>query len=175
MQKPDPNEALDAKLAGDMVDRRQSQTALELQRGVVRVLGHHAVSSVCELPLASGRRADVVGITGKGDIWIVEIKSSISDFQVDQKWPDYKAYCDAFFFAVKPDFPHNILPEDTGLIVADNYGGELVRKPDQIRLPAARRKAMTLRFAHAAARRLSEATEPTLRQKVWQDKRTPSG
>lgn len=153
------------------VDGRQSDTALELQRGVMRVLSQHALSCVCELPLPNGRRADVVGLSEQGDIWIVEIKSSVVDFQVDQKWPDYHAYCDALFFAVKPDFPINILPEETGLIIADNYGGELVRKPEPDRLAAARRKSMTLRFAHAAARRLHEATEPSLRRKVWIGKR----
>ncbi len=159
--------------ANDIVDGRQSDTALELQRGVVRVLAQHALSSVCELPLPNGRRADIVAITEKGDIWIVEIKSSVADFQSDQKWPDYSAYCDALFFAVKPDFPINILPAKTGLIVADNYGGELIRKPDIDRLTPARRKTITLRFAHAAARRLSDATEPSLRRKVWQGRREP--
>ena len=165
-----PHQDVDSAL----VDGRQSETALELQRGVVRVLAQHAVSSICELPLANGRRADVVGLTGKSEIWIIEIKSSVADFQTDQKWPDYNAYCDALFFAVKPDFPVNILPPETGLIIADNYGGELVRTPDSDRLTAARRKAMTLRFAHAAARRLSEATEPSLRRKVWLGRRGTS-
>jgi len=174
MKTPDASTPIDPDADSAMVDGRQSETALELQRGVVRVLGQHAVSSVCELPLANGRRADVVGISEKGDVWIVEIKSSVIDFQTDQKWPDYTAYCDALFFAVKPDFPINILPTETGLIIADNYGGELVRKPTGDRLPAARRKAMTLRFAHAAARRLSQATEPSLRRKVWQGRRDPS-
>lgn len=153
------------------IDGRQSDAALELQRGVVRVLTQHACSSVTELALPNGRRADVVGLTEQGDLWIVEIKSSVVDFQSDQKWPDYRAYCDALFFAVKPDFPINILPTETGLIIADNYGGELVRTPEAHRLSAARRKSLTLRFAHGAARRLADATEPSLRHKVWQDKR----
>ena len=165
----DPNTAIDP--ANTNVDGRQSETALELQRGVMRVLSQHALSSVCELPLPNGRRADVVGLSEKGDIWIVEIKSSVADFQVDQKWPDYRAYCDVLFFAVKPEFPINILPVKAGLIIADSYGGELVRKPEPDRLAAARRKSMTLRFAHAAARRLHEATEPGLRRKVWIAKR----
>lgn len=175
MKKPDPLAGHNPMFDAETIDGRQSETALELQRGVVRVLTQHALSSVCELPLPSGRRADVVALTDKGDIWIVEIKSSIIDFQTDQKWPDYMAYCDALFFAVKPDFPINILPPETGLIIADNYGGELVRKPSgSERLTAARRKSMTLRFAHSAARRLSEATEPGLRRKVWQGKHTTS-
>lgn len=155
-----------------VIDGRQSETALELQRGVTRLLAQHAISSVCELPLPNARRADVVGLTEHGDLWIIEIKSSVNDFQTDQKWPEYKAFCDALFFAVKPDFPVNILPEDAGLMIADGYGGELVRKPEGHRLAAARRKSMTLRFAHAAASRLSDATEPSLRRKVWISKRS---
>lgn len=174
MKKPNPVANPDLAPNVGAIDGRQSETALELQRGVVRVLSQYALSSVCELPLPNGRRADVVGLTDKGDVWIVEIKSSIVDFQMDQKWPDYTAYCDALFFAVKPDFPINILPTEIGLIIADNYGGELVRKPDSVRLTPARRKVMTLKFAHAAARRLSEATEPSLRRKVWQGKHGPA-
>lgn len=156
-----------------LVDGRQSETALELQRGVLRLLSQHACTGLTEFGLPDGRRADIFALTVAGDIWIVEIKSSVIDFQSDHKWPDYVAYSDALFFAVKPDFPINILPEGTGLIIADNYGGELVRTPpDQLRLAAARRKSLTLRFAHAAARRLFEVTEPGLRHKVWQDKRT---
>lgn len=155
----------------EATDGRQSEAALEIQRGVVRVLSQHACSSVTELALPNGRRADVTGLTKRGDIWIVEIKSSLTDFQVDQKWPEYNAFCDLFFFAVKPDFPISVLPQGTGLIIADNYGGELVRSPEPQRLAAARRKTMTLKFAHAAARRLTSATEPGLRQKVWQGKR----
>jgi hypothetical protein len=136
------------------LDGRQSQAAAELQRGVCRTfraLGH---SVVTELPLANGRRADVVGLSASGDVLIVEIKSCLVDYRTDGKWHEYLDYCDRLYFAVAADFPCEVIPEDAGLILADRYGAELVREPVETRLNAARRKAMMLCFAHAAALRL---------------------
>ena len=99
-------------------------------------------------------------------ISIIEIKSSIEDFRVDQKWPEYRDYSDRLFFAVRPDFPVDILPADTGLILADRYGGEIVRPAPELRLAAARRKIMTLRFGRAAAARLAIALDPSLRTAI---------
>jgi hypothetical protein len=96
--------------------------------------------------LANGRRADVAGVADSGEIWIVEIKSCLEDFRVDQKWPEYRAFCDRLFFAVAPAFPLDALPQDAGLIVADRYGGEILRTAPEHKLAAARRKAMTLRL-----------------------------
>lgn len=143
-------------------DLRQSSNALDICRGVHRLLIGLGHSCVSELPLANGRRADVASLSARGDIHIIEIKSSIEDFRADQKWPDYQDFCDCFYFAVKPGFPVDILPEEAGLILADRYGGEIVREAPEARLPAARRKAMTLRFARAAALRLSIALDPGL-------------
>ena len=140
----------------------QSAAALEICRGVVRLLAAHGLVSVAELPLPNGRRADVIGLTDKGEFWIIEIKSSIEDFRADQKWPEYRDFCDRLFFAVRPDFPTEILPGDTGLILADRYGGEIVRPSPEARLSGGRRKAMTLRFARAAAARLSLALDASL-------------
>jgi hypothetical protein len=92
----------------------------------------------------------------------VEVKSSIEDFRVDHKWPEYRDFSDALFFAVAPDFPVDILPADTGLILADRYGGEIVRAAPETRLAPARRKSMTLRFARAAALALQTLSDPTL-------------
>ena len=111
------------------------------------------LSCVCELSLASGRRADLVALAGDGEIWIVEIKSSIEDFRVDQKWPDYRMHCDRLFFATAAHVPLDIFPPRTGLIVADAYGGELVREAPEHRLHASTRKSMMLCFARAAALR----------------------
>jgi hypothetical protein len=141
----------------------QSAVAFEVCRGVVRLLTAHSLTSVAELPLPKGRRADVVALTDKGEIWIVEIKSSLEDFRTDQKWPEYRDFSDRLFFAVRPGFPVEILPEDAGLILADRYGGEIVRLAPELRLAGARRKSMTLRFARAAAARLSVALDPSLR------------
>ncbi len=150
--------------AGDppWIDARQSATALEIQRGVVRLLLQHGMASVTELPLPNGRRADVIGLSDRGDIWIAEIKSSIADFRADQKWPEYREFSDRLFFAVKPDFPVEILPPDTGLILADRYGGEVVRAAPEHKLAGARRKSMTLRIARAGAFRLSALLDPSL-------------
>jgi len=142
------------------LDGRQSQAAAALQRGVCRnfrALGH---SVVCELPLANGRRADVVGLSSSGDIHIVEIKSCLVDYRTDGKWHEYLDYCDRLYFAVAADFPCDVIPEHAGLILADRYGAELVREPVEDRLSAARRKAMMLCFARAAALRLQHHLDP---------------
>lgn len=117
---------------------------------------------VTELSLSGGRRADLVVLSKTGDLWIIEIKSCIADFRADSKWTDYRAHCDRLYFAVDADFPHDILPEDTGLIIADRYGAEIIREAPEHRLVAARRKAVTLRFARAAALRLQSAMDPAL-------------
>jgi len=85
------------------------------------------LASVSELPLPNGRRADIVALSEKGDIWIVEIKSSIEDFRADQKWPEYWDYCDRLFFAVSPAFPQELLLHETGINVAHRYGGDIIR------------------------------------------------
>lgn len=143
-------------------DQRQSATALEICRGVQRLFLAHGHSCVMELTLANGRRADVTTLSPSGAITIVEIKSSIEDFKTDSKWPEYRDFCDSLYFAVKPDFPTEILPEDTGLILADRFGGEFARAAPETKLSGARRKAMTLRYARAAALRLSLAHDPSL-------------
>jgi hypothetical protein len=144
----------------DTGDGRQSRRAAEIARGVARNLSLHGLRCVSELPLANGRRADLIAIGEKSEVWIVEIKSSIEDFRVDQKWPDYREFCDRLFFAVAPDFPRDILPPDTGIIVADRFGGEILRDAPEHLLPAARRKALLLRFARVAAGRLMTIRDP---------------
>lgn len=142
------------------VDGRQSEAAAAIQRGVCRTfraLGHAVVT---ELPLANGRRADVVGLSPSGDVLIVEIKSCLVDYRTDGKWHEYLDYCDRLYFGVASDFPCEVIPEAAGLILADRYGAELVREPAEERLNAARRKAMMLNFAHAVALRLQHQLDP---------------
>lgn len=146
----------------ECLDGRQSAVAFDVQRGVVRLLLQHGIACVAELPLPNGRRADVAGLSDQGVISIVEIKSSVADFRADGKWPEYRDYCDRLYFAVKPDFPADILPEDTGLILADRFGGEIVRPAPEAKLSGARRKLMTLRIGRAAALRLSGLVDPSL-------------
>ena len=150
-----------ASLAASLpVDGRQSPTALKIARGTTRLLHSLGLSVVSELPLASGRRADLVALGTSGEIWIVEIKSSIADFRADQKWIDYRLHCDRLFFATTIDVPCDIFPKDTGLIVADAFGAEVVCEAPEHRLQAASRRNMTLAFARAAALRLSALADP---------------
>jgi hypothetical protein len=142
------------------LDRRQSPVAAELQRGVCRALRALGHSVVTELSLANGRRADVVALSGGGDIVIVEIKSCLLDYQTDGKWRDYLEFCDRLYFAINADFPCDVIPVQAGLILADRYGAELVREPAEERLSAARRKAVMLCFARAAALRLQLHLDP---------------
>ena len=142
---------------------RRDAVTREVCRGVCRLLRELGQACIAELPLPNGRRADVVGLSPGGDLWIVEVKSSVEDFRTDHKWPDYKGFSDALFFAVAPGFPLELLPADTGLILADRYGGEIVRAVPETRLAPARRKAMTLRFAHCAALSLQAVLDPALK------------
>ena len=108
-------------------DGRQSPAALAIQRGLGRLLRSYGLAPVPEVPLPNGRRADMAALDAKGTIWIIEIKSSLIDFQTDIKWPAYLDHCDRLFFAVNPDFPIEVLPAETGLMICDAYGGALVR------------------------------------------------
>src|ERR1700712_2735730 len=141
-------------------DRRQSETALAIARGTARLLRSLGFSCVSELPLPSGRRADLVALNERGEIWIVEIKSSVEDLRADQKWQDYRAHCDRLFFAFTQDLPCEIFPQYTGLIVADAYGAHLHCEAPEHRLPAPTRKLMTVRFGLAAAQRINRLIDP---------------
>jgi hypothetical protein len=141
-------------------DRRQSETALAIARGTSRLLRSLGFSCISELPLPSGRRADLVALNERGEIWIVEIKSSVEDLRADHKWEDYRAHCDRLFFAFTQDLGRDLFPKDTGLIVADAYGAHLFCEAPEHRLPAPTRKLMTVRFALAAAQRISRLIDP---------------
>ncbi|RUO98386.1 MmcB family DNA repair protein [Hyphomicrobium sp.] len=141
---------------------RDYERAKTILRGTQRLLRTLDFESLSEVTLASGRRADVLALRRNGEIWIVEIKSSVADFRADLKWPEYREFCDALLFAVAPDFPSEILPTDAGLILADAYGGELVRPPPVQTLAPARRKALTLSIARTASMRLLAQIDPSV-------------
>jgi len=144
-----------------IVDLRQSPTALRVQRGVMRLLrGQHDFCCFAEVPLANGRRADILGIGPKGEIWIVEIKSSLVDFQVDAKWHHYKDFCDRFYFAKPPELDPDIFPGSEGLIVADAHDAAILRQAVENPLPGARRKALTLKLARLGADRIHTLMDP---------------
>lgn len=142
------------------VDGRQSAPALEIARGVTRLLVNHGFVCLPEVTLPNDRRADLMGISDKGELWIIEVKSSIVDFRVDHKWPEYQEYCDRLFFAVGLDFPLDLLPETTGWIVADRFSAALLRDAPEFRLAAARRKALTVNLARLATARLMNLADP---------------
>jgi hypothetical protein len=134
--------------------------ALRLARGVCRALDQLGYVSLAEFPLANGRRADVLALGKSGDFLIVEIKCSLADFRADRKWPAYREYSDRLYFAVPNDFPAPLIPEECGLMVADPFGASLVREPAPHALSAARRRALTVRFARVAAARLRRILDP---------------
>lgn len=137
-----------------LVDGRQSVNAMLVRKGVQVLLNEMRFAVLPELTLASGRRADLIALSEKGEIWIIEVKSSVEDFRVDQKWPDYRLYCDRLFFATHPGVPIEIFPEECGLVLSDGHGAHLMREAPLHGLPPARRKAVTLSFSRAAAQRL---------------------
>ena len=142
-----------------LVDGRQSQQALLVRRGVQRLLAEMRHATLPELVLSGGRRADLVTLSEKGEVWIVEIKSSIEDLRADGKWPDYRRHCDRLFFATHTGVPLDIFPEDCGMILSDGYGAEIIRSAPEHKLAPATRKALTLRFARAGADRLLVAEQ----------------
>ncbi len=129
------------------------ETTAAVTRGAARLLVALGYSPLLEVTLPNGRRADLMALGRKGEIFIVEVKSGIEDFRVDLKWPEYRPYCDAFAFAVAPEFPRDILPQGPGLIIADGFGGAVLREAEVVALAGARRKALTLAFARLAALR----------------------
>ena len=129
-------------------------------RGVCRYLVNFGYAVLTEFSLASGRRADVIGLAGDGSFAIVEVKVSVADFRGDAKWPEYEDYCDRLYFAVPPAFPDELIPDTTGLIVADAWSADELRPAPETGLHASRRKALTLRFARAAADRHQRLVDP---------------
>jgi hypothetical protein len=146
---------------GPIVDLRQSPTALRVQRGVMRLLREqYDMACYAEVTLRSGRRADILAIGAKGEIWIVEIKSSLIDLQVDKKWHEYREFSDRFFFAKPPELDAAIFPESEGLIVADGHDGAILRPSPDTPLAPARRKALMLKLARLGADRIHALMDP---------------
>jgi hypothetical protein len=132
----------------------------EVARGVSRLLLERGCSPLLEFTLPTGRRIDVAAISDTGEITAIEIKVSLSDFRADVKWNEYLEFCDRYYFAVPDGFPHEILPSDHGLIVADKFGAAIVREAPHSPVVAARRKALLIRFARTAAERFARSADP---------------
>jgi hypothetical protein len=145
-----------------MTDAPADDLALRLllARGVGRALAQRGYASLTEVSLANGRRADVMGLGRAGELVIVEVKSSLQDFRGDAKWPEYREFCDRFYFAVAEQFPREAIPADCGLIVADGFGAAVLREAPLMPVAAARRKAVMLRFALLGSDRLRRLLDP---------------
>jgi hypothetical protein len=135
-------------------------SARRLSRGVCRALSALGYATLTEFPLTSGRRVDVIGVTGAGETAIVEIKTCTADYRADRKWSEYLEFCDLFYFAVPAGFPVAMLPPDCGLMVADDYGAEILRRVALQPMNGSRRRAQTLRLAVAAMQRLGRLVDP---------------
>ncbi|WP_342743548.1 MmcB family DNA repair protein [Planktotalea arctica] len=136
-----------------------------LARGVCRYMASQGFVCIEEFVPARGLRVDVLALGPKGELWVIECKSGKADFQSDKKWEGYLEWCDRYFWAVDADFPTDLLPEGTGLIVGDAYDAEVVRMAPEVKLAAARRKVIIQKFAMNAARRLQALRDPMGR--VW--------
>lgn len=138
-----------------------------LARGVCRHLLTHDFVSVEELTPTGGLRVDVMALGPRGEVWVIECKSGRADYLTDHKWQGYMEWCDRFFWAVDADFPTELLPEKTGLIVADAYDAEIIRMAPEVKLPGARRKVMLQKFARHAALRHHAARDPGVSAFSW--------
>ena len=136
------------------------QTAAILARSICRALEQLGYASLLEFPLANGRRADILALGKSGELMIVEIKSSVADFRADRKWAEYREFADRLYFAVPNEFPTLLIPEECGLIVADGFSAAVLRHGVATPVAAARRRAVILRFAMAAANRLRRQLDP---------------
>ena len=133
-----------------------------LARGVCRHLRNLDFGTVTELVPAPGLRVDVMALGPKGELWVIECKSSRADYLADRKWQGYLAWCDRFFWAVDADFPTDLLPEGSGIMLADRYGAEIIRFGPEVPLAAPRRRVMVQKFARHAAARLQALRDPGL-------------
>ncbi|WP_435258320.1 MmcB family DNA repair protein [Thioclava sp. FR2] len=138
-----------------------------LARGVARALRSMDFVTVEELVPTQGLRVDLMALGPKGEVWIIECKSSRADFMSDQKWQGYLEWSDRFFWAVDSDFPTELLPQEHGLILADAYDAEIVRMSPETPLAAARRKVMVQKFARHAASRLQVLRDPAAQISAW--------
>ncbi|MBK5933206.1 MmcB family DNA repair protein [Rhodovulum imhoffii] len=125
-----------------------------LARGVCRYLSSLDFACMQEFSPTRGLRVDVMALGPRGELWVVECKSCRADFKADRKWCGYLEWCDRFFWAVDDQFSTDLLPAGTGLVLADGYGAEILAMPAERPVAAARRKALTRKFARDAARRL---------------------
>ncbi len=132
----------------------------ELARGVMRAFADRGQACLAEFRLGNGRRVDVMAIDRGGLLTAVEIKTSTADYRADHKWREYLPYCDGFFFAVPEEFDRALLPGDVGVMVADRYTARIMELSPEFTMNPARRRALVLRFARTAGKRLMRFDRP---------------
>ena len=147
----------------EMFSQKQLTPGQKLARGAARHLTSLGYASIEEFVPSRGLRVDIMALGPKGELWIVECKSSREDFTSDDKWHNYLSWCDRYFWAVDADFPTDLLPVEHGLMIADAYDGEIIRNAPCVPLAAARRKAVLQKFAFHAAWRLQRWRDPEFR------------
>ena len=147
-------------LAQQVARQARPEITVAVCRGVCRLIRQSGRTVLLEMPLPDGRRADIFAVAANGEITIVETKSSVEDWRVDSKWPDYLDWCDMLYVAVPVDFPQALIPQEVGLIVADAYGGEFLRHPPKRAVVAARRKSLLIDCARLASERLARIEDP---------------
>lgn len=140
--------------------QRRPKVTLDVRRGACRLMRQAGYSVLLEACLPDGRRADILGVGPGGDLTIVEVKSSIEDWRVDEKWPDYLDWSERFYVAVPVDFPQPLIPDAAGLIVADAYGGAILRESPRRPMAPARRKSLLIDCARVACERLARLEDP---------------
>ncbi len=133
---------------------------LAIRRATARLCAQLGWVPLHEVPLPNGRRADLLALRPDGGFTCIEVKSCARDFLSDAKWPEYRAYSDALFFAVDAEFPLALLPEDAGLMVSADGEAALLREGVAHPLAPARRRALLHRFATLAAARLAALEDP---------------
>lgn len=142
--------------ADPAIDGRQSEIAMDIQRGILTSMVELGLSFLPEFTLPSGRRVDLIALDEKGMISIIEIKSSITDFNADHKWHEYKRFCDRFYFASHPSVPQAIFPESEGFILSDRHESAIIREAELNKLAGATRRSLTLKIARVCAMRLQK-------------------
>ena len=147
----------------EIFSQKQLTPGQKLARGAARHLTSLGYASIEEFVPSRGLRVDLMALGAKGELWIIECKSSREDFTSDDKWQNYLQWCDRYFWAVDAEFPIEILPQEQGLLIADAYDGEIIRNSPLVPLAAARRKALLQKFAFHAARRLQNWRDPEFR------------
>ena len=136
------------------------ERSLAIRRAAARLCLRLNWAPLHEVALPNGRRADILALRDDGGFMCIEVKSGLRDFQTDQKWPEYRDFCDHLFFAVDTGFPLDVLPPDTGLIVAADRDAALIRDAPEHRLAPARRAALLRRWALLAGARLAALEDP---------------